>query len=285
MPNTDSYYGIGAGHVFCQDYTTHGNLTIGGKEYFYAVVSDGCSGSVDSDIGARVLAKAFPSAIRYALAVGEDDKIVSRIKERLYLAMDAALFNVKEEAFHATLLATFYDVAADTLHTFGWGDGVIIYRSKPSPDIPSSTGYVTEISYASNAPFYLAYQKDPVAVQNYERQFGDKYAMVAPHILTSDKFIRIVQDTKLGEKSYYEVFKDASKVIAGIVLCSDGVTTFRKCENANQLMPASQVYNELINYKSLNGEFVKRRLTTFKKFCQKEGWQHFDDISVAAINL
>lgn len=51
--NSDSLFVIGSDHDICQDYVAHHNNGV--KSYI--VLADGCSGSKDSDVGARVLVK------------------------------------------------------------------------------------------------------------------------------------------------------------------------------------------------------------------------------------
>ena len=61
--NADSTFTIGSSHQVCQDYAVAGlrndrGLASQRNRLAYAVVSDGCSSSIDSDFGSRLLSKA-----------------------------------------------------------------------------------------------------------------------------------------------------------------------------------------------------------------------------------
>jgi len=47
----------------------------------------------------------------------------------------------------------------------------------------------------------------------------------------------------------------------------------------------TDVIKELLSFKSLNGAFVARRVKKFMKECVARGWQHSDDLSIAAIHV
>lgn len=51
MANSDAFFSIGKTHEVCQDYARAGDLD--GRQF--AIVSDGCSSSPDTDFGARAL--------------------------------------------------------------------------------------------------------------------------------------------------------------------------------------------------------------------------------------
>lgn len=294
MINTDSYYEIGAGHMFCQDYATHGKLILEGKEYHYAVVSDGCSGSKDSDIGARIMARAFYHAIRYAFLLRDeykDENIFENVKSRLLGSINPEILNTLNttlEAFDATVIGTVYDVSADTIYTFGWGDGNVYYRYKDSMPVESKSklqGFLTSISYVKNAPFYLSYLKDAQREQNYETRFGKMYADIIQHLILDTHSVALINDAKSYQKFFFEKFEKASTMLTSVSVFSDGVDTYHKTDDVNTVMPKHNVFNQLTQYKTTHGEFVKRRMLMLKKFCNKDGWQHFDDVSAATISL
>jgi len=45
------------------------------------------------------------------------------------------------------------------------------------------------------------------------------------------------------------------------------------------------VVQELTAFKNFKGEFVYRRMQAFEKECAKRGWQHYDDVAVAALTF
>jgi hypothetical protein len=69
-----------------------------------------------------------------------------------------------------------------------------------------------------------------------------------------------------------------------IILATDGINTFNNADG--NPVPIGSVIKELTNIKTFNGEFMVRRMKSFlNKFCTTNGWQHYDDIGVAAIHL
>ncbi len=294
MLNTDSYYEIGAGHMFCQDYADHGSFKIDGERFRYAVVCDGCSGSCrpdenkrmsvnNTDIGARVLAKAFPIAFEEAYFRKKNEvtteTLADFVAESLIRVISNGLLGLPLEAFDTTLVAVVYDEAKDVLYSFAWGDGKIFCKYK------AEHGFMTDITFSSGAPYYLSYKVNPQNDAVYENKFGDKYADVVPYIVKNDGIIEIRQNSKFKQKSFFEELTEASKIVAHACVFTDGIDTFRNKDDANKVMPKHNVFEQLTQYKGTHGEFVKRRMNAVKKFCQKEGWQHFDDISVAAITF
>ncbi|HYO91642.1 MAG TPA: hypothetical protein VEQ40_08400, partial [Pyrinomonadaceae bacterium] len=73
--NADSAFLIGATHAVCQDYAVAGNGTPDERAAVsnlqanpYVILSDGCSSSPDTDIGARLLVKAAEQVLFKARA-------------------------------------------------------------------------------------------------------------------------------------------------------------------------------------------------------------------------
>ena len=65
----DAYFEIGATHLVCQDYA----LAFANNEYAYAIVSDGCTSSPNTDIGARLISVIAKDAINYLYQRGHYD--------------------------------------------------------------------------------------------------------------------------------------------------------------------------------------------------------------------
>jgi len=282
MIKTDSYYEIGAGHIFCQDYAKSGSFIVDDKRYHYAIVADGCSNSMDTDVGARVLTYHFINAARFLIRNGQIDSL----KVELGLAILDGTFSLPwnrmfpdETLLDSTIVALLYDELNDNLYSFCWGDGSLYFKYK------SNDGYLTKISFDSNAPFYLSYLRNAERRQEYERVFGTKFGTRAGYIVTPTHLTEVPETVESGVKFHYEKYSDASKNLAFASVFSDGIDTFHKKDNSNMTMANHVLFGELGGYKNFHGEFVKRRMIAFKRQCAKDGWQHFDDISVATINF
>ena len=278
--NADSYYEQGAGHIFNQDYAAHGTFLADDRNYWYAVVSDGCSSSPDSDIGARFLAKSFPEAARIALTGETSVSLRENIEHILVEKMGQGMgFPLRPSAYDATLVALVYDEFRDVLHSFAWGDGKILYIHRAEHNV------LVDIDYESNAPFYLSYRQDVGREILYEETFGMEYARVTKSFIESDRLEEYVEGRMFKQKFIHFTTPEARKYVKFASVFTDGVGTFHKKDNASESIPLHNVYNQLTQYKNTHGEFVKRRMQKVKQFATKEGWQHFDDIGVATISF
>lgn len=176
----------------------------------------------------------------------------------------------------ATILGALYYEASDILHLFGWGDGKIIFRHRDS-----NVDKMVDINFASGAPFYPVYMLDEESVKRYEEEFGNCYATVSSVLL--NETLDIETSSVLNSRMFYRKIIGASNIFKSVTLASDGVDTFHKKDNPNLVMNRHEYARHLTDYKSFAGAFVERRMLMFKKFCQKEGWQSYDDVSVATI--
>lgn len=274
MTNSDAYYLIGAGHTHCQDYAYHGYF----GDYTYAIVCDGCSGSKNSDIGARLFAHSFAKAAEFALySCKHPDKDVPAILSETLWAK-VTMLEFAPDSLFSTVVAIVYDQKKDILYSFAWGDGKIVYKYK------TGNGYLTDINYASNAPFYLAYRANNGEAA-YESNFGKAYANIQGYMLRDGAAIEIPETLLKGAKLHYEVYPNAARDLSFASVFSDGIDTFHKKDDANIVMPKHEVFSNLTGYKGFQGEFVQRRMLAFKKQFTKDGWQHFDDIACGTISF
>ena len=77
------------------------------------------------------------------------------------------------------------------------------------------------------------------------------------------------------------MFFDNVKCIAA---SSDGLDSF-VCNHGMVSIDNKVIMREFMYFKSMTGEFVKRRLNALQRDCIKRGWTHTDDISMAALNF
>ena len=263
--NTDSYFAIGKSHTVCEDYALSGEN--------YVIVSDGCSGSPDTDFGARLLAKVCEQEI---LTSG-----LNYSEEAVIYKADAMADHIglPRQCLDATLITAcagddnFVDVRM-------FGDGAVIILDKDM-----LLTYHT-ISYKHNAPAYLSYRLDPERARLYLKKSEDglsggidygaygetKHDFIWDHGLDCHKWRFRKDDTKL------------------VIIASDGIESFmypkvsgttKKLENIGLL----SVLLWLTEIKGFKGKFLERRCKRFLKEATAEGWQHNDDFSLAAIHL
>jgi hypothetical protein len=237
--NADSTFIIGATHAVCQDYAVARDA--------YAILSDGCSASPDTDIGARLLVKAAEQVLHTSDDVSALHEAAAR------LALDwAKSINLPPESVDATLLTAFR--SNDELLVTCSGDGVIIAeRNEGSLDVHA-------ISFPSGYPFYPAYWHQPDRLDAFLSTNGS---------IEQTRHFRF----KTSEYKY-------------VALVSDGIHSFLSTsQTITSPVSLAEVLGELVSFKSLHGAFVARRVKRFMKDCRSRGWQHSDDLSIAAIHL
>ena len=113
---TDCVYAMGYGHRVCQDYARSGPG--------YVIVSDGCSGAKDSDVGARLLVLAAERAIH---CFKEPDDAESFVAQAVGMAAASVrAMSLKEDCLDATLMIL--KVVKDAVWAIIYGDGFLVYR-------------------------------------------------------------------------------------------------------------------------------------------------------------
>lgn len=263
--NADSALSIGSTHSLCQDYV------IARNDGPYVVLSDGCSSSLDTDVGSRLL-------VRGAEKIVKDhgfDKAEQLHKEAARLALHwAALIGVPAEAVDATLMTV--HVSGESLIVACSGDGVILLESRDgSLDlfvIASPSGY----------PYYPSYLHQP-----------ERLSELIANNRTTKEIKHYSRSNLLGvttSDSLTEVFKLNARDYKYAAVASDGINSFyltRQSANGKKMEDVSllDVLDEFWSFKNFNGAFVQRRLNRFMKDAHANGWQHADDLSIGVIYL
>jgi hypothetical protein len=271
MPNTDHVFVIGDSHKVCEDYAWSESSDKGA----IALVSDGCSGSDNTDIGARLLV--LHAAMRFKgdfldgllskrdfdhVIFGADDARKALGLERTVL--DATLLGIRSWEFDGTWLSK----------TFSAGDGYKAYMS--------DSGYlkISKLEAGNGYPKYLSYRLDSARNHMVSKVAGDSRHKISTVFESKGKMEFDVDCANyVGQDIEWE---DASSDGA-LAVFSDGVDTFT--DAIGQTVPVESVIWELMSFKNTKGEFVKRRMQGFLKKARKAGWKHDDDLSMAAIHF
>ena len=279
--NTDSFLTKGTSHPICQDYCLAGiqSYNKDGKntDLPYAIISDGCSSSPETDFGSRILSTVAR-------------RIIPNITEPNYLSMaglGGIIISRSEEIIRnlgnsQSLDATLYlmMIKNDLVHIYRWGDGYVIIKKK------SGEIRIHEIEYPSGFPYYLNYTfnqerlnifgqkcKDfPIVLNSYTSESGNM-ADVIKHSYTREFQCDI--DRLLVDLS--------SNDIQSILVCSDGLGAFVKKEPEKNLESVSPLYiaGKLIAIKGGKGKFLQRRCARMLDDLKSEYIQPMDDFSVA----
>ncbi len=260
--NADCAFWIGSTHRVCQDYAVAGHT----GEAAHAILADGCSGSPDTDIGARLLAKSagrlLPTpegAIETAAACASHLGLPSTCLDATLLTVTAA-----DGAFDARC----------------WGDGVVAFGRH------DGTLEAFVVSFAASYPRYLSYTLDADRLERWHEQPANEKT-VSRWTLTEG--IWTGPDIQSSDRDCEHWPGDIADCRFVAVL-SDGVQSFTQSvatdtSRTTQAVAVPDVLQLLLAFKSGQGQFVQRRVRAFQKECAARGWTHADDVSLSVVWL
>ena len=275
--NADSTLYIGSTHSLCQDYVIAREGSPGNRGP-YVILSDGCSSSADTDIGARLLLKAMDQSLAAANATSEMEALH---KESARIALGwASQIGLSAESVDATLLSA--HVSGDNLIIACSGDGVMV--------LESHTGVleVYEISSPSSYPFYPSYIHQPERLA--ELVNNNRSSKQVKHFFrsaASESFKLIEESTS---DSLTEVLNLKVSDYKYAAVASDGLHSFFRTQQSTngkrvEAIPFTEMLDLFWSFKNSQGAFVERRMKKFRKDAQAKGWQHGDDLSMGVIHL
>jgi len=280
---SDSCFSMGTSHQVCQDYAAtkpHKGM---------AAVSDGCSSSPDTDIGARALVLSALSLMQQpigrsaavsSLCLSSIDGYMAPEHDPLgdLIASNAVNIaksfpGISSNSLDATLGVLCQDLKESddrrvSVAAFLWGDGVIIHR-KANGEL---TCYHQE--YESGAPFYLSYRLSNSRRGLYNSTF-DK-----PLIETAT-FAECEPTTRSRGFADARCLSFALDVGETALICTDGINQF-VCDG--KPVPWINIAARVCDFKRFTGEFLKARMSFFGRECRKIGMTHGDDFAVAALH-
>ncbi len=277
MISADSLYIQGSSHTVCQDYTRTGSDN---EIFSYGILSDGCSGSPDTDIGARFLVLETEKILQNKKCIRHEDfcQVVSGAKYR-----GTDVFNISPLALDATLYTIYVNLNHKVAYFRTSGDGLVLARKRGTQIYD-----VRRKHFPNGAPWYLSYslnegrflrlmdeglllQCDELSLNQTTRTYETEcYRTLAVDADTRNSFS--VTGGEFFELEKYDLF----------LIVSDGIESFVQAETKTSI-PYQEILYELLDFKNFNGEFLARRLRKILKDFQKKHWTHEDDLSVAAI--
>jgi len=253
--NADATTNIGSTHLICQDYVI--------ARSGYVILSDGCSSSPDTDIGARLLVKALDQSLSKPADIAELHKEAARV------ALDwANMIGLPSQSVDATLMSI--HVTGEDLIVACSGDGVIILESQ--------TGVleVYAIASPSGYPFYASYVHQPDRLSE---------------LITNDRHTKTIKDFTSSNVTTSDSLTVTFKLNVAdykyAAVASDGMNSFFHTTNGKRVESISlpEVIDEFWSFKNSHGAFVERRMKRFRKDTQPKGWQHADDLAIGVIHL
>lgn len=248
----DKFITTGKTHFICQDYI------ISGEDYI--VLSDGCSGAENSDVGARILCHTAVNFLETWKHRRYDIEYYAMGLKIIYQAqVISRALNLSDECLTATLIVAF--VENNIVDVFIYGDGYIILSN-------NNEVFGIEISYTNNRPFYLSYYLNPDQKKLYES-------------LHETQLIKIdgnIQKRKYDAPIYYR-YTLGKGYLRTAAIASDGIGKF------SDKPPIGDIVQECVAFKQTKGLFLQRRMTRMLFNHQRGGSYNDDDISIGAFHM
>jgi hypothetical protein len=266
MFHADAHFRMGTAHEAegscCQDYALAGNT--------YAIVSDGCSTSGRTDIGARLWCL---SAKHHFDRQGDLAYLRENVTFSARCWMDT--LNLRYADMDATLGIVCHEPDG-RLRTILLGDGVIAVKRDYCVEIVT-------VEWSGNMPGYPSYQMDHerrVAFETQSEAFAREEDRAAYHVtwqIISDGggTLRVEQST--AAKGLRGVDISWGGNIDAIAVMTDGVSQVSGLDTQT-------VVTELLSIgPARQGAFAKRRLQAALKKFARDGHKPVDDISIAVL--
>ncbi len=249
----DDFVKTGAGHRICQDYVLSGPLPVP-----HVILSDGCSGSPHTDVGARLLAHAASASLDEASGpprAADPGDLGDRIIRRASAAADA--LGLPPTALDATLMIA---LAVDGwVHVHLFGDGTVVRAA------PAAAPTLFTVEYDRSAPCYLSYRRDPERLRTYREAGIGKRLNGRP--MAAEAPVRLARPAEEG---------------ATVMIASDGIDSF--LHQQGERVEASLLAAAFTAFKNRKGAFLERRIKRAVRDLEKRGGRHFDDLSAGAIH-
>jgi len=263
MISTDIFLEIGSQHKVCEDYIIQGS-----DPTPYIILSDGCSSSNNTEMGARILCHLAKQYLRYRcdeLASIEHEKMGRWIIHNAEMA--ARQMGLTMSCLDATLLVAFE--LDDQIKIFVYGDGCFFVHD------PELGRMMTKVDYSNNAPYYLSYLIDDYRNEQYHEMKNHKtITRYAEKEVTGSDLVAYDHPT------YFFCPKNR---FSSMFISSDGLLSFivenpAKRRNIDPL----EIIPDMMAFKNTKGEFLKRRMKKAMKDLSNKGINHYDDLSVGA---
>lgn len=279
--NSDHSFKIGTGHQVCEDFVVSGTTEDG---EVYTFLSDGCSGSKNTDIGARILCLLSAKKCRRN-EVGNNEE-----NESIFLSsarIISELIELDTSCLDATLLSA--KTKKDKVIVEIFGDGAFAFKLKTENSIR-----IISFDYARNYPFFLNYKANNDLLWGWKELPGNDFSF--KQLILNEDRTTYEEDlpTVINPQVSFHITQVGSNftfdksMIDFIVVMSDGAQSF--CETQitetykeSQLVSHQEVLGDLLSFKNFKGQFVERRVNKFLSDYKKRNRHHVDDFSMGAI--
>ena len=260
--NTDTFIEIGKQHKICEDY-----IISGVKPVPFIILSDGCSSSKNTEMGARILCYMAKQYIQYRkseLPHLDYRKMGNWVIHNA--EMSARQLGLDITSLDATLIVSF--ILNDIIKIYIYGDGCVVLHNNMETVIKT-------IDFSDNAPYYLSYLVDDYRAGLYRER--------RPHRIIRSEYSN--GEIYCNEDPYDEPVDIQLNInnYDSMLITSDGLQSFI-VEDPKIQRPAKpyEIIDGFLSFKNTKGEFLKRRMKRHMSDLQKFGIGHYDDLSVGA---
>lgn len=281
--HSDSFFAIGSTHRVCQDYAMSGKTR---WDKAFAILSDGCSGSPNTDFGSRFLTRAAHWALNQFNNSFPSGGL--HVTASAFASQMASSCNIEFECLDATLLMAVEGSSGgkEGVWVLMFGDGVVAARHRNSHE---TTMY--SIEFPHGYPAYISYLLDLERLKGYVKHTEGQPALL--HSYVKDGEVTVTTPFPffdLSSKEWSVPFtcffpSDEYDVVA---LFSDGVESFDfsgKNTGLTSDMDTVDFVRDFLSFKGHAGEFVVRRAKRAISGLKELGYVHTDDFSMAAIHM
>lgn len=259
----DHFLKQGKGHKMCEDYIISGD-----DPFPYVILSDGCSSSKDTDVGARILcylARQYLTLkdMDYSNSVDMGSWIIHNAE------MMARHMGLKASCLDATLIVMYKYDELSNINIAMYGDGCVIIGYKDD-----SIDYYSS-KFNMNAPYYLSYKLSQDDNLTYLNQFGKFRTDINKGGIESEVPLVLPRTFSFNPPLYNF-----------ILISSDGIDSFINQDQIQVPIKLLLGYrSEFLKFKNTNGNFVQRRVKREILNYEKAGTFHYDDISIGGFWL
>lgn len=228
------------------------------------ILSDGCSSSKNTDVGARILCHQSKLHLR--------SQFIHSIKSFWNRDVIFPCFDVirqiglNTDCLDATLIVAYIDQDQVKIVTYGDGSHITINKN-------NEINTFVSFSYDQNAPYYLSYLLNHERSQEYKRTIKNK--KIETYYSENNSLSEMV-DSSISDLSLYEINE-----LSMVMITSDGIESFFNHKTGEKIS-SIEVVKELIKIKSKNGDFIKRRVKRMMDDFSKKDIYNSDDLSVCA---
>lgn len=258
---SDIFIEIGESHKICEDYILKRDALCP-----YIILSDGCSSSKDTEMGARILCHLAKEYIRHQ-PLNSELNYWELGRWVIYNAeMLTRQLGLDKDCLDATLIVAY--THSDYVTVMMYGDGAVIVKDN------EGNQRLIEINYTKNMPYYLSYLLDSELQSLYHKYKIEKIATdySSKHLFYKTQYAY----------DYPTIFQYSIIHNEQLLILSDGISSFTK---GGVEIDIFDLLSSFTSFKTKKGEYLQRRMKRALRDLKNDGITHYDDLSIGSFLL